>query len=92
MKIALIATSGTSINGIHNILFAHHIKGKYEFDKIILLLTEKLTGNFFDDVIKRINKSNNEMDWNLPIPDKRTIPGENLIKIRNAIMEILEEI
>ncbi len=91
MKTTLIATSGTSINGIHNILFAHHIKRAYEFDKIILLLTEKLTGKFFEDVVERIEKSNSEMNWNLPKPEKRTIPGENLIKIRDAIMEILKD-
>lgn len=91
MESTLIATCGTSINGIHNILFSHYLKKNHKFDNIILLLTESLLGQFFDDLTDRLNKTNSEMDWKLPLPEKRKIPGENLNEIKNAIQKILDE-
>ncbi len=91
MPTTLIATCGTSLNGIHNILFSHLIKGEHSIKRIILLLTKDLFGSFVEDLISMIAKTNEQMGWKLPAPETHEIPGEHLLEIRDAVVAILNK-
>ncbi|RMG28764.1 MAG: hypothetical protein D6732_18430 [Methanobacteriota archaeon] len=91
MPNTLIATCGASLNGIHNVLFAHYTKGEHAIKRVVLLLTKQLLNSFFNDLVSLIQKTNDQMGWKLPLPEKQVIPGENLIEIRTAIGKILDK-